>query len=690
MGKGKGIRYICGLGLLLMAALTGCAKDSDEVSDNTVTPYVSGENGQVMPGTEDGETVITPKPTATMTPIPTPTSTPTPTPIPAWKLKGEAGEDGSEQYIYYNDEFDYVAEIMSQDGKLLMLETGSYYGEEGNYFSSLNMKYFDPVENTLSNKVMELPENYYINEAGALEQGGFYVQYGNWQYEVFNESRESVHKIQPRGIESDPGIMSGDGKNVYFCGQTGKVYRAAVGEETEVIYENMGWGDPFAHGLCLNDRYLEIQYYDWQDEDSLTKTAYLDLTTMEVAAEIPGSHHAILSPDGQYALVQEVNPRSRLGLYRVSDRAHICDMELAVWGEAYNYEVDWENGYCLTASIYEEKRNGGWLEVKALDLYTGKQKWVITQQNKGNAYQTQSGLLADGIYYNYVSRSDGSFVVELWDYLTTTQTDTSAAYTRYGILSDELLAYRDELEQKYGIILYLGTEVAATAFDYECEAVFDEERIYRALEALENAFALYPEGFLEQLKSHDIKTLGFYLAGTLRGKYNNTLDYAGGFALQNGYEQSIVLDIYGWDLKDTIIHEMSHWIDLYIDECEMFNFEVSYRNEFEALNPEEFQYNYGYETTSKYEKYVYDSAGTDYDKYYFIDAYAQSNANEDRARCFEYMLKECNTEYLKCPHIYEKMSCMAKYIRKYFDTTNWPEQTSWEKVLAEAAQENTD
>ncbi len=694
MRKRKGIRFCYGVGAFVMILLTACAKDSDEVPDNTLTPYETEENGQPQPEPTAGETTITPQPDTDTDTKPdngsTSVATLTPTPVPAWKQHSKAGKTGSEQYTYYNDELRYTSEIVAQNGELLLVDMEGNFDENGHYQSSLSLQVVNPEENTVVSKKIPSSADSYINKAGALEQGRFYVQYGTWQYEVFDENLESVHTIQPEGMVSDPGQISGDGRYVYFCNQSSQVLRAALGGATEVIYENMNWGDPFTHGLYLDDRYLEIQYYDWQDADILTRTAYIDLTTMEVVAEIPGSYHAILSPDGEYALMQQVDPKSGLRLYRVSDHTHICDMELNVWGEAYHYEVDWENGYCLTTSVCQDNRSRSWLEIRALDLYTGRQKWAVTQQQREYDNQRQSGLLTKGIFYHYVSDVDGNYALELWDYLNTTKSNTDEEYTRYGVLSDELLAYRDELEQKYGIILYIGTEVVSSSFDYACEAALDEKKIYQALEALENALALYPAGFLEQLKSHDTKTLGFYLAGTLRGKYDYMLDYAGGFALQNGYEQSLVIDIYEWNLRDTIIHEMSHWIDLYIDECEMFDFGVSYRDEFEALNPEKFQYNYDYAPSSEYTKYVYNSVEQEYDNYYFIDSYAQTNANEDRARCFEYMLREDNEEYLKCPHIYEKMSCMANYIRKYFDTTNWPEQTSWEKVLAEAAPENVE
>ena len=38
-------------------------------------------------------------------------------------------------------------------------------------------------------------------------------------------------------------------------------------------------------------------------------------------------------------------------------------------------------------------------------------------------------------------------------------------------------------------------------------------------------------------------------------------------------------------------------------------------------------------------------------------------------------------EYYASPHLQAKCSCLFRYIREYFDTTDWPEKAEWEERL---------
>ena len=115
------------------------------------------------------------------------------------------------------------------------------------------------------------------------------------------------------------------------------------------------------------------------------------------------------------------------------------------------------------------------------------------------------------------------------------------------------------------------------------------------------------------------------------------------------------------------------------------------------MNPEGFDYYYAYidpngdsyEWSGSSEYTTNDSAwyDGDTDSVYFIDAYSTTFPTEDRARLMEYLLSDVDygpPAYFASVHLQEKLTYYFQCIRTKFDTTNWPEQTSWEQMLSEA------
>ena len=266
-----------------------------------------------------------------------------------------------------------------------------------------------------------------------------------------------------------------------------------------------------------------------------------------------------------------------------------------------------------------------------------------------------------------------------------------AAKEDYGSNSE----YAEALSNKYGVNVFIGKNAVITFQDYEAEVMEDEGTVYRALALLEKTLQLYPDGFFKQFTDSWLRGMCFYMVGRISPVGENTIDDPGGFAYMDSGIQMIVLNAdYTYAMQQNICHEISHAIDkrlenmgyegdkLYMDESvwasfnpEGFDYYYSYINE----NGESNQYLGSDEYTMYDPAYMMDGNA---DSVYFVDNYSKTYPTEDRARLMEMILVEEDLpEYMNSVHIQKKLTYYFSAIREAWDTTGWPEVTSWEEAL---------
>lgn len=294
----------------------------------------------------------------------------------------------------------------------------------------------------------------------------------------------------------------------------------------------------------------------------------------------------------------------------------------------------------------------------------------------------------------YMEWADGTLTPILWDYgsdtLTGRETETLT------MLQPE--TYSDATEQavrmseQYGVYIYTGEAVLdAPISDYTLSVCDDADGIDAALDALEEAFSRYPEGYLAQLGGDDTRAICFYLSGTMTPTDpSQSISNPGGLACQVGDLEIIALDADGYVRVQDVIHELTHILDhqlwLALDE-----------DAWNSMNPEGFEYHYAYidEDGVSYEwgDTTYTADGSAYyngdvESVYFVDAYSTTYPTEDRARLMEYLLADPDSgpnHWFASSHIQEKLTWYFALIRAEFDTTGRPEQTVWEAELAQVA-----
>lgn len=244
--------------------------------------------------------------------------------------------------------------------------------------------------------------------------------------------------------------------------------------------------------------------------------------------------------------------------------------------------------------------------------------------------------------------------------------------------------YADQLEERYGVTILLSAQGQEA-----CEAVWDavvtttdqwplEDEPYaiaRTLEALDRALALYPEGFFRQMRN----TMGeggvrFIPVGHIENDVN-----AVGLTYETYGWQNIYIDVTLDTFESVICHEIWHATEGVISYRDWVSFDPG---NWSVRNPEGFFYNEDVEDADPNPSRWTFNYEMDAQNVYFVDAYARTNAKEDRARIMEYVManEDLAGALMQSPYITQKLEIMCQAIRNSFDTSAWGD-LRWERLL---------
>lgn len=236
----------------------------------------------------------------------------------------------------------------------------------------------------------------------------------------------------------------------------------------------------------------------------------------------------------------------------------------------------------------------------------------------------------------------------------------------------------DELEERYGITIYLSAQCRNIATMYKGYICTDEffawdtawelQLTDRALDDLEAGFAKYPDGFFRQFQT---VTGDGGLRLCLTGEITDGYSAAFAFATDEWYD--MVFDI-RYDVAVNLPHELWHCMEIFINRCDSA---LLTEEDWLALDPPGFSY------TGDYANYIYDDYEYCYPtgEWYFFDAYSKVNAREDKARIMEVVMSPeayDSAGFVSSPHIRQKLTLMCAAVRAAFDTTGWGE-VYWER-----------
>ena len=230
-----------------------------------------------------------------------------------------------------------------------------------------------------------------------------------------------------------------------------------------------------------------------------------------------------------------------------------------------------------------------------------------------------------------------------------------------------------ELEQKYGVTILVGDQCDTQFDEFSATLVSDWDRVITALDTLDQALSVYPNGFFRQLRFGYVQGIQIHLISDLQAHGSGRTGGGYNAFTQEQYDHYLMVMDIDESMVQTYYHEFSHIIDTYLQWCADNKEGVLYDNEYWcSLNPSWFT---GY-------TYDYSQRLTLRDMTSFIDSYATISPTEDRARVMEYaMIDNCEWTYRNSPVLQKKLDYYSRCIRDAFDTTGWKPVELWEQYL---------
>ena len=234
-----------------------------------------------------------------------------------------------------------------------------------------------------------------------------------------------------------------------------------------------------------------------------------------------------------------------------------------------------------------------------------------------------------------------------------------------------------QLSQRFGVDIRIAEQCSLDYTNYRGFVMTNPSYIRLALDTVEDALSQYPEGFFRQLCYGSIESVRIELVDALTAKEDaqNKPDAATGFAQNMGSYHLIVLD--GYEVrKPTVFHELSHVIDKRLAWDSLIREDAQFSEEaWLALQPEGFEFGYTYSDYTGTAQLSYVESGD------FVSDYSMTYPTEDRSTLMEVAMLGQNWAFEPGSGRRAKMQYYADCIRDCFDTTGWPEVTTWEQVL---------
>ena len=243
------------------------------------------------------------------------------------------------------------------------------------------------------------------------------------------------------------------------------------------------------------------------------------------------------------------------------------------------------------------------------------------------------------------------------------------------VLPRELYDRAEALSQRFDLEIRIGDRAARDYKSYDSGMLTDPELTAKALDVLEEALAVYPEGFFTQLKYGNHHSIRIELVDGLTSRKGHDVSTgASAVTFRRDRYCLIVLDAQRIQ-NGAVFHEFSHIIDDRMAFEARLRPEALYSEEgWMALQPEGFRYADSYQNIPEEVTEFYDSG-------YFARKYACISATEDRAVTMEDAMLLKREVFEANPRLLPKLQYYCDCIRDSFDTTNWPQVLPWEQLL---------
>lgn len=227
---------------------------------------------------------------------------------------------------------------------------------------------------------------------------------------------------------------------------------------------------------------------------------------------------------------------------------------------------------------------------------------------------------------------------------------------------DPLTNYRKQIEDTYGIKVLYGSETNGYVVgSLGTTAITDTNVMKSTLEQLNTALSMYPNGFFREFSKQNMSLNVYLIKNYSAENVTGVTDFAP--------RRTIISIATDFPFAESFHHEMLHYIEHYIESAGG-RFTV-----WNSFNPLDFTY--GVENSS----YSYSKTGTPGS--YFVNNYAQTSANEDRASTFEYMTASVKYSCYDSNDypIWKKSNYLSTMIETYFTTVSSSVVDYWERYI---------
>lgn len=222
---------------------------------------------------------------------------------------------------------------------------------------------------------------------------------------------------------------------------------------------------------------------------------------------------------------------------------------------------------------------------------------------------------------------------------------------------------RKEIEKEFSVSIKYGSETDGYKVGkISTTSITDVNLINEKLNELYDTLSLYPEGIFKEIKNGGIP-LTIYLISSysepgITGITDSSYDYA-----------NISLAVV-YDFSESFYHESYHYMERY-----MFKRKANF-NSWDSLNPQNFEWSTIDGSLSYSNTFKEDAA--------FVNNYAQTNAAEDRASTFEYMMANTKASCLnKGNPVWYKATYIAMTMESVFYSVDSNSVEYWERFISD-------
>ena len=457
----------------------------------------------------------------------------------------------------------------------------------------------------------------------------------------------------PEGAESP--MLSSDLRNIYYC----------VGNEIHV------------HNI---DTLISRMLKQHDCTNQVLKGIHVNNTVLEVLAMLPqtGMTTLFVSAETGETLGEDPNTwevESRAGDFMVLRNDGAMDEILLGSGEEPLRNLHVEQEDALIVPLFE----GGAIliagveELTLYDIQTGMKAASVSFAEVGTVYDLIMDPDLRHVWMLHNDLQTGQTSIFRWDTIATpVEDDQVYIQPRYSAEHPDeeglkrLEAVASEMSGRYGIRILFRQDLVQPG-DYKFKREHHVSILEEALEDLDEALSLCPEGMLKELGK--ISENGLLTVGLVRDLQGRTPTTTGVqyFVDRNAYVAVKV----GSSLRQSIYHELMHALETFV-----MNRSDAY-DDWEDLNPRSFHY---YNNYTDYLTHPIDDPLLTTQRC-FVDAYAMCSAREDRARILEYAMLEDQEEVFESDAMQKKLRQVCIGIRKAY---GWEKESTvypWEQYL---------